>query len=293
VFVDLQLGDRELPQIRECERFVSQAGRRELRRQRADFCGEVSDELRAPGVVLLEAGRNREDLERLPPAAKRSHALGLEVESDGARAAEVLVVRGAEQDDGVGQLVRAHAAHLGDAGAAVHQDDVVAVLPGPLAPQPVEETIAFPIEVEVLPVEHADVQRVVPFLLRRLPLAGGHQIDDPAARPDFAARRLRETPKLHELRSRERGFIGQRLTIGANQVHQALVPPWVIAARAFVEVVLQTGRFEIEVDAQHAQAPPGEHPRHRRERHGPSDAPLVAVEREDHAPPAASFASIC
>ena len=79
---------------------------------------------------------------------------GGEVVGDVLGAAEVLLVGCAEHHDLVGELVGADPAHLGDARPAVDQHQVVA-LGGQLLAEPLEEKLAFPVEVEVLPVEGA------------------------------------------------------------------------------------------------------------------------------------------
>ena len=69
--------------------------------------------------------------DQLPARQASRHALG---------AFQILLIGGGEQDDGIGELVGADAAHLGDAGAAVDQHHVVVA--AQLLAEPVEELLA-------------------------------------------------------------------------------------------------------------------------------------------------------
>ena len=120
---DQAFDDRELRVVGQGQRGVVQASLEELGRQvfsARKLLFKAAQELATAGVVLLQPGRDHQDLQ-LSPAPQCQRGVGAKVARHPKRAFDVLVVRGAKHHRHVGQLVSTDAAHLGDAGAAVDQ----------------------------------------------------------------------------------------------------------------------------------------------------------------------------
>ncbi|EXI75090.1 MAG: hypothetical protein AW07_01324 [Candidatus Accumulibacter sp. SK-11] len=234
-------------------------------------------------VLLLDTRRHDHEVERTA-LAQIAHLAGAEVAHDFACTFDVLVVGGAQHDYGVGQQVGTDAAHLGDAGARINENDIVGrprcLCLRELRAQPGEERLSLPVVVEILPVKCAHGEGVLAVLRGRFALAGGDQVELAAAGQRSLVDREDEAIELPELgRFIERRRAGQALLETLQEIDQ---PP--VGERGSpldLEIPFESRCFEIEVDRQHPQATPGEDVCDVGQGHRAADAALEGIESEE------------
>ena len=243
----------------------------------------------APLGLLTHLDPRRHDHVLQRPAARRHQLVANERLRHAHHAVKVADVGRTEGHDDIRELSGAHAAHLGYAGSAIDEHDVIGAVSR--HSEPFEEFFAMTPRVQVVPSEvlhRFGVPRKIRTQARRQQREAARE-GARFAQPDGVGgdRRQMALQQCEDLggagRAGEDPEVGSLLQVGMKQIDHADPAPYRLCFLGLQrKVVLQARRLEIPIDEQDAQSLLPEPMADVGERHRAPHPALVGVEREYH-----------